>query len=93
MLSCGITGASGVLGKRLKVYLPYNFKVFDNSFVFAKNWETIWPLIRPAAPPFINPILSWTMATTIDFIMIAFAGSLISLMVQLKKIQEKEKNE
>ena len=31
MLSCGITGASGVLGKRLKVYLPYNFKVFDND--------------------------------------------------------------
>ena len=30
---------------------------------------------------------------TLIFIMVAFVGSLISLMVQLKKIQEKEKNE
>lgn len=30
---------------------------------------------------------------TLVFIMIAFVGTLISLMVQLKKIQEKDKNE
>ncbi len=30
---------------------------------------------------------------TLIFILIAFLGSLISLMIQLKKIQEKEKND
>ena len=31
MLKCGITGANGVLGKRLRELLPYKFYPFKNN--------------------------------------------------------------